>query len=170
MTNGKMLTTSQYLRMDDCYLWERIHCWAEESEDPLLKVLANRLLQHDLFKFIDLCKYDYLDPLETLTPVYEALQEHYQSRGLSFAFGYEETWVKPKALYQLPGSREPIWVKLSSRQVVDLSEVSSLPLLADPKRGHKHLIFVWDREARRFLSDHLDQYFQNKTFLSAPNA
>ena len=46
MTNGKQLSTEQYLRMDDCYLWESINKWAAYSEDKLLSELANRMLRH----------------------------------------------------------------------------------------------------------------------------
>ncbi|MBY0404456.1 MAG: hypothetical protein K2X66_11200 [Cyanobacteria bacterium] len=164
MTDGKQLTTSQFLRMDDCYLWEAIHNWATLSDDALLLELANRLMQHDLFKFIDLCKYGYNEPFHTILPVYEALQFHYHQRGLSFEFGFEETWVKPKPMYQVPPAREPIWIR-STQGICDLRDVSSLPLDLDPQRGEKHLLFVWDREAKAFLTNLLDGYFHTKSNL-----
>jgi HD superfamily phosphohydrolase len=158
MVDGRQLSVDEFLRMDDCYLWDAIHTWASISQDPLLYQLSNRLMQHEIFKFVDLGKYGYFEPFHTLAPVYEALQTHYHQRGLCFDFGFEETWVKPKPMYQVPPAREPIWIK-SAQGVVDLREVSSLPLESDPHRGQKHLLFVWDREARRFLTEALDRYF-----------
>src|SRR5262249_14046158 len=85
MTNGKSLTTEQYLRMDDCYLWESINKWASYSQDKLLSELANRMLRHNLLKFVDLAKYGFEGAsIEEIHPVYEALQTHYQKRGLAF--------------------------------------------------------------------------------------
>jgi HD superfamily phosphohydrolase len=165
MSDGKRLTTSQFLRMDDCYLWDIIHSWTHNTSDLLLRALAIRLMRHELFKFIDLCKYGITEPLETVTPVYEALKNYYHQRGLSFEFGFDETWVKPKALYQKPPVKEPIWIK-TSQGVIDLEEASSLPLVAsDPTRGEKHLVFVWDRETRYFLVQTLDQHFGKKPML-----
>lgn len=164
MSDGKRLSTSQFLRMDDCYLWDIIHSWSNNTSDLLLRALAIRLMRHDLFKFIDLCKYGVNEPLEQLTQVYEALHSYYHQRGLSFEFGFDETWVRPKALYQLPPVKEPIWIK-SSQGVVDIQEVSSLSLVSDPTRGEKHLVFVWDRDARYFLQQTLDQHFGRKPMI-----
>jgi HD superfamily phosphohydrolase len=158
MVDGKSLSIQSYLRLDDCYLWEVIHSWANHATDPLLKTLAQRMLHHDLFKFVDLAKYGFTGAFCELTPVYDALKTYYDQRGLSFEFGFEETRVSPKALYQPPGAREPIWIR-TAWDIRDLREVSSLPLTVKTDKGHKHLLFVWDKEARQFLSDTLRQVF-----------
>jgi HD superfamily phosphohydrolase len=155
---GKALTTEQFLRMDDCYLWELINTWANEARDPLLRELSCRLLQHEIFKFVDLSKYGCNGPLESVPEVYNALRDHYEARGLCFDFGYDETRVKSKPLYLPPPIREPIWIR-TAQGVVDLREVSSLPLVSDPGRGEKYLLFVWDGEARRFLTETLNRHF-----------
>jgi hypothetical protein len=43
--------------------------------------------------------------------------------------------------------------------VVDLREVSSFSLSVKPNANHKHLVFVWDRDALRVLSDALEKQF-----------
>ncbi|MDX2084686.1 MAG: hypothetical protein SFZ03_04790 [Candidatus Melainabacteria bacterium] len=154
MHDGHALTTAQYLRMDDFYLWEAIHCWSLDASDPLLKELANRLLRHDLLKFMDLAEFGIHQPLHMLPIAHEALRQHYEQRGLSFAFGFDETTVKPKAMYK---PHEPIWVTTRAKGVVDLSEVSSLTLSVSPNAPHKHLVFLWDKTAKHFLRDLLIQ-------------
>ncbi len=162
MTNGKKLTTAQFLRMDDCYLWEAIQSWESESSDPLLQTLASRLKRHDLCKFVDLAKYGLNGDARSqalLEPVRAALKAHYKERGLSFEFGFDENVVSPKPLYQRPPNKEPIWVQSSRNRVRDLSEVSSLPLEVVPDRGLKYLWFVWDKHVKNYLTELLEAHF-----------
>lgn len=157
ITDGRQLSTESYLRMDDCYLWESINKWAAYSHDPLLSELANRMLRHNLLKFIDLTKYDFSgNSIQALPSIYEALQVHYEKRGLSIQFCFEETLVHSKPMYQPKEAREPIWIRTSRGNVVDLREVSSFSLSVKPKTNLKHLLFVWDREALAFLTKLLD--------------
>ncbi len=159
MTDGKRLSTEQYLRMDDCYLWESINKWASYSKDKLLSELANRMLRHNLLKFVDLAKYGFEGAsIQEIRPVYEALENHYEKRGLAFDFCYEETLVHSKPMYQPRDAREPIWVLTGRGSVVDLREVSSFSLSVKDQTNLKHLIFVWDREAMNVLTDALDRY------------
>ncbi len=158
MTDPKNMTVSQYLRLDDCHVWEAINSWSLGSQDPLLKALASRLMKHDILKFVDLRGFGFGGNLQDIPDVYKALREHYDRRGLSFEYGFDELEVRPKALYLQSSHREPIWINTKGG-VVDLREVSSLPLEYDSKRGQKHLLFVWDREARRFLRDALEDHF-----------
>lgn len=159
MTDGKRLTTEQYLRMDDCYLWESINKWASYSQDKLLSDLANRMLRHNLLKFVDLAKYGFEgESIQELRPVYEALEAHYRKRGLAMEFCYEETLVHSKPMYQPPDAREPIWVLTGRGRVVDLREVSSFSLSVKAEANLKHLIFVWDREAMNVLTEALEQH------------
>jgi uncharacterized protein len=159
MTDGKRLSTEQYLRMDDCYLWESINKWAAYSQDKLLSELANRMLRHNLFKFVDLAKYGFEgESIQELPPVYEALKAHYEKRGLEFEFCFEETLVQSKPMYQPPDAREPIWVMTGRGRVVDLREVSSFSLSVKPDANLKHLVFVWDREAMNVLIEALERH------------
>ncbi len=159
MTDGKSLTTERYLRMDDCYLWEKINKWANHSEDKLLSDLANRMLRHNLLKFVDLAKYGSGGAsVQQLEPVYEALKQHYEKRGLPLEFCFEETLVHSKPMYQPPDCREPIWILTARGHVVDLREVSSFSLSVKPKANLKHLLFVWDREAMKVLTEVLEKH------------
>lgn len=159
MTNGKALSTERYLRMDDCYLWEKINQWAAHSEDKLLSDLANRMLRHNLLKFVDLAKYGSGEAsLKDLTPVYDALKAHYAKRDLPMEFCFEETIVHSKPMYQPPDCREPIWIRTVRGNVVDLREVSSFSLSVKPKGNLKHLLFVWDREAMKVLTEALEKH------------
>lgn len=159
MTDGKTLTTEQYLRMDDCYLWEKINQWASDSEDKLLSDLANRMLRHNLLKFVDLAKYGFGGAsVQELGPVYEALKAHYEKRDLPMAFCFEETIVHSKPMYQPPDCREPIWIRTTRGNVVDLREVSSFSLSVKPKANLKHLLFVWDRDAMKVLTEALEHH------------
>ena len=159
MTDGHQLTTEQYLRMDDCYLWESINQWANHSEDKLLSDLANRMLRHNLLKFVDLVKYGFTgDTVKELEPVYEALKAHYEKRNLPMEFCFEETVVHSKPMYQPPDCREPIWIRTGRGSVVDLREVSSFSLSVKPQTNIKHLLFVWDREAMKVLTAALEKH------------
>ncbi len=160
------LSVQDYLRMDDCYLWEALNGWADHAEDALLQELANRMLKHQLFKFIDLRKYGHPGSLQDLPEIHESLQGHYGKRGLSFDFCFDEIEVKPKPLYLPPEERDPIWVKTFRGSIVDLAQVSSLPLYAAPERGEKHLVFVWDNTAKRFLMDQLEKQFPKSALLT----
>jgi uncharacterized protein len=159
ITDGKQLSTQQFLRMDDYYLWEAISRWAHGSADPLLAELASRMLRHNLLKFVDLSKYNWQgESICELTPVYEALVAHYARRKLSMEFCFEETVVHSKPMYQPKESREPIWVRTMRGQVVDLREVSSFSLSVKPQTNLKHLLFVWDREALAVLTEALEKH------------
>lgn len=167
MTDGKQLSTDQFLRMDDCYLWESINKWAMYSQDKLLSELANRMLRHNLFKFVDVSKYGFAgESLQELTPVYEALKAHYDKRGLAFDFCFDETLVHSKPMYQPPDAREPIWVRTGRGSVVDLREVSSFSLSAKPDGNVKHLLFVWDREAMNVLIEALEKHLPEPALTS----
>jgi uncharacterized protein len=155
---GETLSVKDYLRMDDCYLWEAIHCWSLYSEDPLLKQLADRLMQHDLLKFIDLFQFKRPMTPDLLVQVKEELDEYYQSRELDMAFCFDETYVRPKALYLPSTLREPIWIQSRDRGIQEMPEVSSIAQTVEPKKGHKHLLFVWDKEAQQFLRKRLQHY------------
>lgn len=159
MQNGHAMTTDQYLRMDDCYLWEVLSHWAYDAEDELLKSLASHMLKHQLFKFIDLKKFGYDQSLESLPEVYSALKTHYESRGLSFEFGFDESEVKLKPMYLPPEDREPIWIWTFRGPVVDLRDISAMPLSVMPEKGQKQLVFVWDKKAKRFLLEQLEKQF-----------
>ncbi|MDH4378928.1 MAG: hypothetical protein QE263_03365 [Vampirovibrionales bacterium] len=151
LANPETLSTSDYLSLDDHSIWEAAKGWSRESQDPMLKSLANRLLRHELFKFLDLRAYGInAHSLHDLPEAYQALAKHYESRGLSMSFGFEEVILRPKPLYR--SDNEPIWIKTARGEVVDLKEVSSLPL-SHPlnPRTERHLIFVWDSEAKKVL-------------------
>jgi HD superfamily phosphohydrolase len=164
MTNGRQLSTESFLRMDDCYLWESINKWALYSQDKLLKELANRMLHHNLLKFVDLSKYGFEgSSLQDLPEVFAALKANYTKRSLDFEFCFEETVVQAKPMYQPKSAREPIWVRTGRGSVVDLREVSSFSLSVKPVANHKHLVFVWDREALNVLTEALDRHMPVKT-------
>jgi len=164
MTDGKQLSTAQYLRMDDCYLWESINKWALYSQDKLLKDLASRMLHHNLLKFVDLSKYGFEgNSIQELPEVYAALKANYEKRGLDIEFCFEETIVQAKPMYQPTSAREPIWVRTGRGSVVDLRDVSSFSLSVKTTANHKHLAFVWDREALNVLSESLERHLPVKT-------
>jgi uncharacterized protein len=150
MTQGHTLTVPQYLRLDDYYLWNAIHTWSLESTDPLLHSLAGRMMAHDLPKFVALSHLT-LSP-ERQAEMQATLRAHYEAHGLSFDFGFEETFVPAKPLYATTTGRQPIWMTTPDRGVMELSQVSSL--LADTGLSVKdgqHLWFVWDRSAKQVL-------------------
>jgi len=167
ISNGKELTTKQFLRMDDYYLWEAINRWSCGSQDPLLAELASRMLRHNLLKFVDLSKYNWQgESIRDVTPVWEKLVAHYEKRKLSIEFCFEETAVAAKPMYQPKESREPIWVRTSRGNVVDLRDVSSFSLSVKPQTNLKHLLFVWDREALLVLIDALEEHLPSKDLAS----
>jgi uncharacterized protein len=158
MTDAASLSVDEFLSMDDCYLWHAVSQWSRKAEDEILRVLACRMLKHELFKFVDLKKYGYDQPLSTLPDVLEALQKHYLQRGLSFEFGFDELVVMPKPLYTT-SDREPIWVRTYRGELRDLSDISSMSLTAEPARGQKHLVFLWDKKAKHYLMNLLESRF-----------
>lgn len=163
MTDGRQLSTAQYLRMDDCYLWESINKWALYSKDKLLMDLASRMLHHNLLKFVDLAKYGFEgNSITELPEVYNALKANYAKRGLDFDFCFEETIVQAKPMYQPSSAREPIWVRTGRGNIVDLRDVSSFSLSVKSNANHKHLLFVWDREALNVLSEALEHHLPAK--------
>jgi len=152
MRNGRALTVDEYLMLDDCYLWDKISQWSHASEDTLLRELANRLLGHDLFKYVEIA--DGAADKDVL----EALETHYRQRGLSFEFGFEQILLQPKPLYQGAPVKPPIWVRSGHTVLKDFKDVSSLPLQAESQQGCRHLLFVWDKESQRFLKTLLDKH------------
>jgi uncharacterized protein len=163
MNDGRQLSTEQYLRMDDAYLWEAINKWAAYSQDKLLSELANRMLRHNLLKFVELTKYDFEGTrFDELTPVCEALKRHYEKRGLPFEFCFEETIVQAKPMYLPQEAREPIWVLTGRGSVVDLRDVSSFSLSVKPNASFKHLLFVWDKEAMKVLIEELERHLPQR--------
>lgn len=165
MTNGRQLSVSDYLRMDDCYLWDAINQWSLHSEDLLLKTLADRMLKHDLLKFIDMRKYEAVSSIYEIPEVIEPLKAFYEKNGLSFEFGFHELVVQPKPLYRKDGEKEPIWVRTQRGRLVDLSEVSSMSLDVMPGQGVKHLLFVWDKRTKQYLQHLLEKHFPKKVFV-----
>ena len=149
MRNGHALNVADYLRMDDAYLWEAIHQWSLEAEDPQLKALAMRLMRHDLPKFVDIqrAKPDITDTQRD--DLLDQMKQHYSERQLNFEYGFTRSIVKPKALYSL--SKAPIWIATQHRGVVELPDASSLPLTQLSGQGNKELWFVWDKTAQRKL-------------------
>ncbi len=158
ITDAKNLSIDDYLNMDDGYVWEAIKGWSNYSEDPLLKELASRMMKHEILKFVDLRSYGFSGHLKDIPEIYEAMETHYKKRNLSFEFGFEEIEVKPKPMYLPSEMREPIWIN-ANQGLMDLRDVSSLPLQSEPQRGKKHLVFIWDRKARKYLRDLLKEYF-----------
>lgn len=159
MEQGQQLSVSGYLRMDDYYLWDAIHCWSLYSEDPVLKELAGRMMRHDLPKFIDLAQFRQPVTADMQQAALDKLQDYYQQRELPFEFGFQETIVSPKPLYLTRPLREPIWVATPDRGLVELPEVSSLldHTQGVKAKGGQHLWFVWDRAAKKFLHETLLQ-------------
>ncbi|MCS6266876.1 MAG: HD domain-containing protein [Vampirovibrio sp.] len=148
VTQGEQLPTHSYLRMDDCYLWEAIHCWSLYSEDELLKTIAKRMMRHDLPKFINLESLPVKLDEPQKQQLFEAIEGHYIQRGLSLEFGFDRQSVEQKPLYR--DDKEPIWVKTRERGVLELPAVSSLELGLKPNHGFKDLLFLWDTEAKNF--------------------
>lgn len=162
MHDGRSLSVKEYLMLDDCYLWDKVMIWAHESSDQLLKNLANRLLSHDLFKYVELT--DYTRDFETeLAAIEDALQQHYEKRGLSFTFGYDQMVVTPKMLYQPATLKPPIWVRRKNDDLTDFSDVSSLPLHQEIQHGQRCLLFVWDKDAKNFLKQLLEKRYGSNT-------
>lgn len=164
------LTTEEYLRLDDYTIWEALKQWSVHSEDELLKALAKRLMEHALFKYVDLRSYGLNGKLSNHPPVLDALKAHYAERNLSWEYGFAECTVTPRPLYRQGPTDEPIWIKTgqgSGGKIVDLKDVSTLPLRPptpawseEPceRHGERHLIFVWDSPARRALRNALKKY------------
>ncbi len=157
ITQGKTLSVEDYLMFDDCYLWDKINLWARYSQDPLLKQLANRMLGHDLFKFIEINNHDEFEVQDVLHNILPELKQHYESRGLSFEFGFEDMALAPRPMYQPPQIKPPIWVRRRSGGLVDLAQISTLPLYQNGHHGKRYMIFVWDKEAKDFLRRLLDK-------------
>ncbi len=166
MTDGHSLSVEDYLMLDDCYLWDKVNMWARYSTDLLLKQLSNRLLGHDLFKYLEFNSYSQDMSEETLQPVLDDMRQYYESHQLSFDFGFESMVVAPKPLYQPPSIKPPIWVRRFNGKLADFSEVSSLPLDAPTLHGKRCLIFTWDRDSKAYLKKLLDKRFGRKPFIA----
>jgi uncharacterized protein len=154
ITQPTTLSIGDYLRLDDGTLWGLFQEWAANATDPLLASLAERLLRHDLPKFIDLRKYEPTGTLADLPTVYSGLQQAYKDHGIDWDFGFEERTIAPKPLYQT--NREPIWIS-TGHHAVDISQLTSLPLDLVPNRGIRHLVFVWDKPLKNVLTQLLTQ-------------
>ncbi len=160
------LSPGEYLTLDDNTVWEALKQWSLTSSDPLLKSLAKRLMEHALFKFVDLRSYGLGGDLANHPAVFTALKEHYEARGLSWEYGYAETTVIPRPLYRQGKKDKPIWIKTSTGDVRDLRDVSTLPLRSSSptwveeceRHGERHLVFVWDSDARHALRTALEGY------------
>jgi uncharacterized protein len=147
------LSVADYLMLDDGTLWYLFQVWAQQTTDPLLAQLALRLLRHDLLKFVDLSKWGMVGPLSAHPLLFKAMRQAYVDAGIDWPFGFFEVALRPKPLYQ--PRREPIWIA-SNRRVVDIREVSSLPLDMETDRGERHLVFLWDKTLRAKLQHLLD--------------
>jgi hypothetical protein len=140
-----------------------INRWATDSNDKLLSSLATRMLRHNLLKFIDLSKYGFEGTsIQEITPVFEALKAHYEKRGLAMEFCFDEMVVHSKPMYQPPTAREPIWIRTNRGAVVDLREISSFSLSVKPRTNLKHLVFVWDREAMKVLTEQVEKHLPGR--------
>lgn len=163
IVDGHQLSVEQYLRLDDCTLWTNISNWSTYSKDKLLAELATRMLRHNLLKFIDLSKYGFEgSSIQEIGPIYDALKTHYEKRGLPMEFCFEEMVVHSKPMYQPPTAREPIWIRTNRGAVVDLREISSFSLSVKPRTNLKHLVFVWDREAMKELTEQVEKHLPGR--------
>jgi HD superfamily phosphohydrolase len=158
--NGKSMSIQSYLRMDDHYLWNAIQDWSLESQDPFLKELASRLMRHNLPKFIDLMELRYYPSVDEQDELQTDLEKHYAERGIPFEYGFSETWVEPKPLYRQ--DKEPLWLETRDRGIVELPVLSPLAQQFEAKHMAKHLWFVWDHEARKFLAERLNKLTPQK--------
>ena len=158
--NGKSMSIQSYLRMDDHYLWNAIQDWSLESQDPFLKELASRLMRHNLPKFIDLMELRYYPSVDEQDELQADLEKHYAERGIPFEYGFAETWVEPKPLYRQ--DKEPLWLETRDRGIVELPVLSPLAQQFEAKHMAKHLWFVWDHEARKFLAERINKLTPQK--------
>ncbi len=159
IVDGRSLLAKDYLMLDDCYLWDKVNLWARYSQDALLKELANRLLSHDLLKYVEFnsCLEDSADTV--LQPIREEMARYYESRGLSFEFGFYQMLVVPKSMYQRSGHKPPIWVYRRNGRLMDFADASLLPLQQEIMQGKRCLLFTWDRESRSYLKKLLQKHF-----------
>lgn len=169
MHDGKSLSVEDYLMLDDCYLWDKVSLWARYSKDPLLQTLANRLLGHDLFKFVEINQYSNHLTEEDLQYIWTEMRQYYDTRGLSFEFGFDQMKVMPRPLYQPAPLKPPIWIRGKDGMLVDFADVSTLPLNHNTHKGLRYLLFVWDREARDYLRKLLSKRFDKKDIIAAPS-
>jgi len=155
---SRTLSVHDYLTLDDGSVWYALQRWSHQQAVPLLAQLADRMLKHDLLKFVDIREYGVKGQLTDHPELVAQLQAHYAERGLDWTYGMDEVEVAPRPLYK---QHEPIWV-VSPQGVSDLKTVSSLPLeepsSAKAPRGKKHLVFVWDTPTRQTLRALLTAY------------
>lgn len=167
MRSGRFLTVDEYLMLDDCYLWDKVNLWARYSQDFLLRQLANRLLGHDLFKYVEINHYSEELDSDSLSAVLEEVAAYYASRSLSFEFGFDRMIVAPKPLYQASAVKPPIWIKRKNGELSDFAEVSTLLSHQEEiRRGRRHLFFVWDREARHELQSILQRHINRSAVVN----
>lgn len=140
----KSLTIDEYLYMDDAYLWQLIKYWADSQTRNLwLKIMANRLLQHDLLKVMELNPY--LEKMDT-EQLFSQLKQYAKKNNLDYNYCFAYEVIPARRMYQTKG--RPIWIQRKSGEVVEFSEISKLGniSLQDPR----HLLFIWDTEAKIF--------------------
>ncbi len=159
MVDGTSLSSTDYLSMDDCYLWQAINVWSRESRDAQLKELAERMLRHDLLKFVDIEKYGIQENIHNVEFLDDAMRTHYERRGLSYDYGFATTQTQPKPLYTSAPSREPIWIRSNRGRVVDIKEISTMPLDGTSRRGYRNLVFLWDTKARDYFIQLLEKHY-----------
>jgi uncharacterized protein len=167
ISDGRSLSADEYLMLDDCYLWDKVNLWARYSEDELLRALSNRLLGHDLFKFIEISNYseEFDGSLEL---VRNEMRDYFASRNLSFDFSFDQMIVAPKSLYQPMPMKPPIWIRQKKGGLADFADITTLPLETDPQQGRRCLLFVWDKEAKAHLQKILEKHFEAKSLQTTP--
>lgn len=141
MNDPQNLSVEDYLRMDDASLWEAVKYWAETSKDKWLKILSQRLLRHDLFKVIDLAA---VADKVNLGELFQKLAEDAVNRDLDpeYCFAYET--IHARTMYY--AEKRKIWIKLRHGEVLPFEDVS--PLAHTPKTSDRHLLFLWDQQAK----------------------
>lgn len=160
IVNAQALHVDEYLMLDDCYLWDKVNIWARFSNDSLLRYLANRLLGHDLFKYVEVLYPEENLPDETWMHIKEEMITYYARRNLSFQFGFDRMTLAPRPLYQSYPLKPPLWIKRKKGELVDFAYVSALTLEhKDLKQDRRHLFFVWDKAAKQHLNKTLEKYF-----------
>ncbi|MEZ4573999.1 MAG: HD domain-containing protein [Vampirovibrionales bacterium] len=164
--DGKSMTPDEFLMLDDCYLWDKINQWAHLSEDKILKKLSIRLLEHNLFKYIEITQFGGNLTHSDLMPIYDQLRQYYEKRGLSYEFGFDQMIVTPKPFYQKPPVKNPIWIRQHNGTICEFDTISSLPFTMEHNEGRRWLLFVWDREAKSVLKRLLEQRFDPDSQIS----
>jgi uncharacterized protein len=151
MKNPKSLRVDEYLILDDGYLWELIKRWAFDAKDSLLKLLASRLLRHDLYKVIDLSPYLAHRP-ELIEKLEATLRDHAEREKMPPEYYYQIETIPSRLFYHQDG--RPIWIQRQHGPVVEFTDVSSFANA--PKQPDRTLLFLWDRVAKVLARSILD--------------